>query len=80
VETCTKDLNELWKTFEARNLAGVFRNAPGYEKGLYGLMWYTKNHKYCYLLGMETKATTIQLDEVSIKTLPPARYARVSTG
>lgn len=78
VETCTKDLNELWKTFKERNLSGLFRNVPGYKKGLYGLMWYTQAHRYCYLLGMETNKAEPGLDNVSIKTLPPARYAVVS--
>jgi AraC family transcriptional regulator len=78
VETCTKDLNELWKKFEEQKLAEVFRNAPGYKKGLYGLMWYTQNHRYCYLLGIEIKEAKTGLDEISIKTLPPARYAVVS--
>lgn len=78
VETCSKDLNELWEKFEERKLAGVFRNAPGYQKGLYGVMWYTQNHRYCYLLGMETKVTETGPDGVSIKTIPPARYAVVS--
>jgi AraC family transcriptional regulator len=78
VETCSNDLKELWDHFEERKLPGILRNAPGYQKGRYGVMWYTENHRYCYLLGMETKATEKELNGATIKTIPPARYAMVS--
>jgi len=70
-ENCGKDLSELWDNFKGRKIYDS-------KKDLYGLMWYTKSHNYCYLLGIEYDSKETGEETVFIKTIPPARYAVIS--
>ncbi|AET67851.1 hypothetical protein Desor_2249 [Desulfosporosinus orientis DSM 765] len=75
LDTCEKDLNELWNNFRYKSFDTVNLES---NNGLYGLMWYTQDHRYCYLLGKEIRAKGENLDSLIIKKVPAARYAVVS--
>jgi predicted transcriptional regulator YdeE len=76
-ETCEKDVGELWSNFRKGKSNIVFKNSIEYNKGLYGLMWYTRNHRYCYLLGKEADTNIEHMDVAGVKRVPAARYAVV---
>lgn len=78
LDTCKKDLGELWDNYREGKSSILFRNTIEYSKGLYGLMWYTQNHRYCYLLGKETNPDRTDIDSARLKKVPAARYAIVS--
>ena len=76
VETCLET--------SARDIAGVESeyedNLPGLlgirlGTGHYGLMWYTENHRYCYLLGVQTTDRPTGMDGLSVRGIPAASYA-----
>lgn len=78
LETCEQDLRALWEDFRDGKRKGQLQSLAGSRGGIYGLMWYTQNHRYCYLLGMETEVKETGLNSVCIKRVPEARYAVVS--
>ncbi|MDP4179573.1 MAG: effector binding domain-containing protein [Bacillota bacterium] len=78
LETCESDLNKLWINFKKSRFYEEIQNTPNYNKGLFGLMWYTQDHRYCYLLGVEYNASSITQNSLCIKTIPAARFAVVS--
>ena len=75
LETCGKDLSELWDRLRSQKLSDVFKSLGRCMGGLYGLMWYTENHRYCYLLGKESENKEVELDLVCVKKIPEACYA-----
>lgn len=75
LEDCGKDIAALWDVFNAGK--DDLYNAFGHRSDLYGLMWYTQNHRYCYLIGMEANESVCSPAGASRKNVPPARYAVV---
>ncbi|MDR3090760.1 MAG: GyrI-like domain-containing protein [Clostridiales bacterium] len=68
-----KDVGQLWEKHKEDLLA-----IPESKSSLYGVMWYTENHKYFYLLGIKNEkppksdmtAVTIQAANFAIATVP----------
>jgi predicted transcriptional regulator YdeE len=77
LETCENDLGDLWSDFKERGLDNILNTVPECKNGIYGLMWYTEHHRYCYLLGVETEAEPTEPGSPTVKRIPPARYAVV---
>lgn len=75
LETCCKDLGELWDRFKSQKQSEILKSSEGSRKGLYGVMWYTQNHQYCYLLGKKIKNKEAKIDSTCIKRIPGACYA-----
>lgn len=73
LDTCNKDLSELWHEFEAgkEELYQVF----GHRNDFYGLMWYTENHRYCYLIGIKADNVNAAPAGVLCKRVPGTDYA-----
>jgi predicted transcriptional regulator YdeE len=44
-------------------------------QGHYGLMWYTQDHRYCYLLGVSVDQTVSESEPLLCRQIPAARYA-----
>lgn len=54
LDSAVEDIAYLWKNYEKQLLSLVNDESP-----LYGLMWYTKDHNYFYLLGIEDNDNSI---------------------
>lgn len=75
LETCVADISRLWKQFQ-REKGRLFETVRE-GTGFYGLMWYTTEHRYCYLLGVAASQPVPEVDELCCKAIPAARFARV---
>ncbi|SET30516.1 AraC family transcriptional regulator [Natronincola peptidivorans] len=76
VDNCSTELGRLWDDYRNNKSDELLEAKYRCKEGLYGLMWYTENHRYCYLLGREIKSTGVELPKSkAIKKIPPARYA-----
>ena len=76
VDSCSTDLGRLWDNYRNNNSDELLEAAYKCKDGLYGLMWYTENHRYCYMLGREIITTYVELPEsVVIKMIPYTTYA-----
>lgn len=73
LETCGEDLSKLWRDFET-NKEELF-NVFGYKNDFYGLMWYTENHRYCYLIGIEVDGISKAPTGACCKCVPGTNYA-----
>lgn len=73
LETCGKDLAEIWRRFKEDN--EKFHKAFGRRSDFYGLMWLTQNGRYCYLIGPETETAGEIPQGMVFKQIPPAEYA-----
>jgi AraC family transcriptional regulator len=75
LETCVDDISKVWKQFqrEKGNLFSTIREGEGY----YGLMWYTTDHRYCYLLGVASHQPVAEENELCCRAIPAGRFARV---
>lgn len=62
------DVGELWEKHKDTLLA-----LPDSKSCLYGVMWYTENHKYFYLLGIKSEKPP-KSDMISV-TIPAANFA-----
>ena len=76
LETCEKDLSQLWKDFNAKktDLFDLF----GYRKDFYGLMWKTHGSHYCYLIGIQVDSIDLAPEGACYKSIPAAYYAVAS--
>lgn len=54
LDSCIEDVGSLWENYEKKLL-----NLANSESPLYGLMWYTEDHNYFYLLGIEDSDNSI---------------------
>ena len=66
-----KDIGSLWDKYEEKLLS-----FPTSGSCLYGVMWYTKNHRYYYLLGIHGENTT--MSKVVQAKIPTACFAVAS--
>jgi AraC family transcriptional regulator len=66
-----KDIGSLWDK-NKDNLLSI----PTSDSCLYGVMWYTKNHRYYYLLGIHGE--NITMNEAAQVKIPAARFAVAS--
>ena len=71
LSACEQDVGQLWEQHR-ENLLGI---AAG-KSPLYGVMWYTENHRYYYLLGIESEIPP-QSDMTAVKI--PAAYFAVAS-
>lgn len=76
VETCGADVAQLWHDFE-RQKEELF-SLLGHKNDFYGLMWYTENHRYCYLIGIETGVFENKPAGALCKCIPGTDYAIAS--
>lgn len=75
LQTCNQDLDSLWIDFKSHRHNYITNIVPKCMKGVYGLMWYTHNHRYSYLLGLGTENDNNQFEAVYKKRVPAAHYA-----
>ena len=68
LSSCEKDVGELWKKHKD-NLLSISKN----KSCLYGVMWYTEDHKYFYLLGIKSEKS-LKSDMTTV-TIPAANFA-----
>ncbi len=73
LDTCDEDLSKLWSDFEFKK-EELF-NIYGYKEDFYGLMWYTDNHRYCYLIGIEVDNIDKMLEGAIYKYISGTDYA-----
>ena len=71
LSSCEKDVGQLWEKHKDDLLA-----LPVSKSCLYGVMWYTENHKYSYLLGIKCE-TTPKSDMLAVM-IPAAEFAVAS--
>ena len=71
LSSCEKDVGQLWEKHKEDLLA-----FPISKSCLYGVMWYTKNHKYFYLLGVKSEISP-KSDMMTV-TIPAANFAIAS--
>jgi predicted transcriptional regulator YdeE len=70
--TAVRDISILEQQYEEyAPLSMALRSSQGH----YGLMWYTQNHNYCYLLGVSVKKLLPESDNLLCRYIPAARYA-----
>ena len=62
------DVGLLWENHEK-----ILQSIPASESCLYGVMWYTEGHRYCYHLGICSE--TPPLDDMTAVTIPSACFA-----
>jgi predicted transcriptional regulator YdeE len=72
LETSVQDIARVEGQYE-ENLSRL--NSLRQGKGHYGLMWYTENHRYCYLLGVQSSDRPTEVDDLSVRIIPSASYA-----
>ncbi len=65
-----KDLGELWHTYRTHLLAD-----PESRSCLYGVLWYTENHGYYYLLGIEQRNNKLTDEQTMSVEIPAAQFA-----
>jgi AraC family transcriptional regulator len=73
LSSCENDVGELWEKHK-KNLLCI----PESKSCLYGVMWYTENHRYYYHLGIQSEkqpksdmaAVTIPLAFFAVATVP----------
>ncbi len=80
LDTCREDLSLLRRDFDAQK--GVLFEALGFRDAVYGLMWYTQDHRYRYLIGVEAadagkapsgaQCVCIPAAEYAVATVPPS--------
>ena len=68
LSSCEKDVGQLWEKHKEDLLA-----IPAGKSCLYGVMWYTEDHKYYYLLGIKSE-TPPQSDMITVM-IPAADFA-----
>jgi predicted transcriptional regulator YdeE len=73
LDTCDSDVTRLWSEFQKEK--EILYTNFGIKDGFYGLMWYTENHRYCYLLGIETNKLSTAMNGVSCMCIPKSHYA-----
>jgi predicted transcriptional regulator YdeE len=73
LDTCENDVSKLWDEFQTKK--EILYETLGRQSGFYGLMWYVENHRYCYLLGIETDNPTIDIEGGCCKCVPKTQYA-----
>ena len=71
LSSCEKDVGQLWEKHKDDLLA-----FPVGKSCLYGVMWYTENHKYYYLLGI--KSETPPKNDMTTVVIPAANFAIAS--
>ncbi len=65
------DLRALWSEYKAKLIS-----MPESSSGLYGVLWYTENHSYYYLLGVEAGDAALEGAATRVE-IPAARFAAV---
>lgn len=73
LETCGKDIPPLWEMFQRRKRE-LF-DAFGFREDAYGLMWYTENHRYCYLMGILAEGNAKPPQGTCRRQVPEAAFA-----
>lgn len=68
LNSAEKDVGELWEKYKSYLLS-----VPESQSCLYGVMWYTENHRYFYLLGIKSEQPP-KSDMVTIP-IPAADYS-----
>lgn len=71
LDSAVEDIGLLWEKYE-KSLLKLANKNP-----LYGVMWYTENHNYFYLLGIEDKTSLVEEnnnDSISLK-VPSAKFS-----
>lgn len=63
------DLGALWEEYRDKLIA-----LPESRASLYGVLWYTENHSYFYLLGIEAPGSLLEGASTSVE-IPAARFA-----
>ena len=71
LSSCEKDVGQLWEKYKEELLS-----YPDGKSCLYGVMWYTKNHQYVYLLGV--KSETPPKSDMAAVVIPAADFAVAS--
>lgn len=64
-----KELSLLWNEYKDKLIS-----IPESKSCLYGVMWYTENHKYFYLLGIETHEKKPLGDGATFVEIPAAYF------
>ena len=68
LSSCENDIGQLWD-MHAKSLL----NLPESKSCLYGVMWYTENHKYYYHLGIMSGKP--QKNDMTAAIVPAANFA-----
>ena len=68
LSSCEKDVGQLWEQYKEAILS-----TPESKSSLYGVMWYTENHMYFYLLGMRSEK--LPKSDMMTVTIPSANFA-----
>ena len=68
-----KDIGLLWRECKEKLMI-----MPESLSNLYGIIWYTKNHRYNYLLGIEKNDRFQSIEQYSIIKVPAAYFAVAS--
>ena len=68
LSSCEKDVGQLWERYREDLLS-----IPESKSCLYGVMWYTKEHKYFYLLGIKSEKQP--KSDMTAVTIPAANFA-----
>ena len=68
LSSCEKDVGQLWEQYKEGILS-----IPESKSCLYGVMWYTENHMYFYLLGMRSEKPP--KSDMMMVAIPAAHFA-----
>jgi len=68
LSSCEKDVGQLWEKYK-EDLLSIHES----KSCLYGVMWYTENHKYFYLLGL--KSEKMPKSDMTAVVIPAADFA-----
>lgn len=72
LETAVTDIAMIEKQYDDNKAVLL---AMQNSNGHYGLMWYTQNHRYCYLLGVDVEHQIPERESLHCRLVPAARYA-----
>lgn len=71
LNSCESDVGQLWERYEKALL-----DIPEGHLYLYGVMWYTENHRYYYHLGIQAKKPP--KNDMAVVEIPAAHFAIAS--